>query len=194
MARTIGFDDEQALDRAVDLFWSKGYHHTSAQDLVDRLGLNRSSIYNTFGGKREFFLVALKRYRDRESAELISFLGTAPATVASIRTLLTNVQQASTANKTRMGCLMVNTAVELGASERDIQRIVQDNVHEVVAALEVFIQRGHDAGTINDKPAAHGLALVLFHTITALRVTTKVLRDPDFFDEYINAQLQLFKP
>ncbi len=194
MARTIGFDEEQVLDRTVDLFWSKGFHDTSAQDMVDHLGLNRSSIYNTFGGKRELFVKALKRYRDRESASLIAFLGTASPTVAGIEALLTNVVQASTANRTRMGCLMVNTAVEQGASERDIQRIIQDNANEVVAALEQFIGRGQQAGTLNRTLDAHGMAIVLFHAITALRVITKVMRDVDFFNQYISTQLHLFKP
>lgn len=194
MARTIAFDEEQILDRAVDLFWSKGYHDASAQDLVDRLGLNRSSIYNTFGGKHELFLRVLKRYRDRESAGLLNFIDTASPTVASIEALLNRVVQASKADMSRPGCLIVNTAVELGAKQRDVLDVLQENASDVIAALEKFIRKGQRTGSINATLTPRGLSLVLFHTITALRVTTKVMHDPAYFDGYINAQLKLFKP
>ena len=66
MARTKAFDEEKVLDKAMTLFWSKGYHDTSMQDLVEYLGLSRSSIYATFEkGKYSLFLASLKRYRDK---------------------------------------------------------------------------------------------------------------------------------
>ena len=64
MVRTKQFDKHGALDEAMQLFWERGYHATSIQDLVDRLGVNRQSLYDTFGGKDQLFLSALERYRE----------------------------------------------------------------------------------------------------------------------------------
>src|SRR5919205_4395394 len=64
MARTKQFDRHAALDQAMELFWKRGYHATSIQDLVDRLGVNRQSLYDTFGGKDQLFQAALERYRE----------------------------------------------------------------------------------------------------------------------------------
>lgn len=193
MARTIAFDEEATLDKVMDLFWSTGYADTSAQDLVDRTGLSRSSLYNSFGDKHALFLCVLQRYRVRESARLITFLETSAADVASIRTLLTSVVEASRAKPKGSGCFMVNTAVELGAKDAAVRRILHDNMDEVVAALHGFIQRGQRAGTLRTGDA-QGLALALFHTITALRVTTKAQRHPAFYTAFIDAQLHLFNP
>ena len=63
MVRTKQFDQHVALDEAMELFWERGYHATSIQDLVDRLGVNRQSLYDTFGGKDRLYLAALERYR-----------------------------------------------------------------------------------------------------------------------------------
>ena len=60
MARTKEFNEDQALDKAIEIFWHKGYNGTSAQDLVNHLGLSRSSLYDTFGDKQKLFVKSLK--------------------------------------------------------------------------------------------------------------------------------------
>src|SRR4249920_3479788 len=70
MVRNKQFDKHAALDEAMELFWEKGYHATSIQDLVDRLGVNRQSLYDTYGGKDQLFLSALERYRELQGAPL----------------------------------------------------------------------------------------------------------------------------
>ena len=69
MPRSEDFDRSQVLQNAKEVFWVKGYNGTSMQDLVDATGLNRSSIYNSFGNKMELFQQTLKQYQD-ESAQL----------------------------------------------------------------------------------------------------------------------------
>ncbi|MEO8631551.1 MAG: helix-turn-helix domain-containing protein, partial [Betaproteobacteria bacterium] len=62
MVKGKQFDKHEALDEAMHVFWEKGYHATSIQDLVDRLGVNRQSLYDTYGDKDRLFLAALTRY------------------------------------------------------------------------------------------------------------------------------------
>src|SRR3954451_354792 len=65
MARTKEFDVDLALERTMQVFWAKGFEATSAQDLVDALGINRSSLYATFGSKAELYRRALALYAER---------------------------------------------------------------------------------------------------------------------------------
>ena len=58
------FDSDKALTDAMNIFWSRGYESTSMQDLVDSMGINRGSLYATFGSKRSLFLQALRHYDD----------------------------------------------------------------------------------------------------------------------------------
>jgi TetR/AcrR family transcriptional repressor of nem operon len=65
MARNKEFEEAAVLDKAVHLFWCKGYNGTSMQEVVDCLGISRSSLYDTFGDKRQLYLAALGRYRSQ---------------------------------------------------------------------------------------------------------------------------------
>ena len=62
MARTKCFNRDEALEKAMQAFWAKGYEATSVQDLVDCMGINRGSLYDTFGDKHQLFLEALDQY------------------------------------------------------------------------------------------------------------------------------------
>ena len=70
MARTKEFDQEQALDAAMNLFWERGYEATSIQDLVEATGVQRQSLYDTFGSKHELFLQSLMRYQTLDGHQL----------------------------------------------------------------------------------------------------------------------------
>ena len=71
------FDEEQALERALELFSKQGYAATSMADLVEHTGVSKQSLYNTFGDKRSLFLAALDRYCERSDAGLAGELARA---------------------------------------------------------------------------------------------------------------------
>jgi TetR/AcrR family transcriptional repressor of nem operon len=114
MPRPKSFDVDDALDRAVDLFWVNGYAATSMEDLVNHLGINRGSLYSTFGSKQELYERALERYlssgQDR-FAEKVTDL--AIPLRESIRGLL----HSSAKRTDHRGCLLVNTTMERNATD-----------------------------------------------------------------------------
>src|SRR5271170_4896209 len=72
MARLKEFDEDKALDSAVDCFWEHGYEATSVRDLVGAMGICSASFYNAYGDKRALFAVALERYANRSMRERIA--------------------------------------------------------------------------------------------------------------------------
>lgn len=192
MARPQTFESQSVLDKAVQLFWKKGYHDASAQDMVDALGLNRSSIYNTFSDKKTLFKKALCHYRDQESAGLMAILKTNEPTMDTLRGLLHHVAFAAIEGQTCRGCFIVNSAVELGQHDTDVRQIILENIEEVVAVFENFIKMGQESGHFNTRNPARNLAIFLFHNMTALRVTTKVTEDRVFLTAHIELVLQHF--
>ena len=93
MARPKGFDPAVALDRAAAVFWENGYAATSVQDLVDRMGINRFSLYDTFGDKRALYLAALDHYQRKRGERLIRVLEETPDGLAAIRAYFDCLQQ-----------------------------------------------------------------------------------------------------
>ncbi len=114
MARPKTFDVENVLDRAIDLFWVKGYAATSMEDLVKHLGINRGSLYSTFGSKHELYELALDRYLTGGRHRFNEIITDAAIPLRdAIRALLTS----SAAKSDHRGCLLVNTTMERNATD-----------------------------------------------------------------------------
>ncbi len=192
MARPFEFDKDVVLDKAMLLFWDRGYFNTSFQDIVQHLELNRSSIYNSFIDKRTLFIESLKHYINKESRSLMKNLSKLPPEKNSIKKILEQVVSANFTNKNPKGCLVVNTAIEIANHDIEIQHIIANNAKEVIAAFTDFIKAGQKQGNLNTKIEADALAIALFHQITALRVTGKVITNKSFFSNTINTFIQLF--
>jgi len=74
IARPRKFNEDDVIDKAVKVFWAKGYEAASIQDLVDTMGIQRGSLYATFGGKQPLFLKSLKRYSVTVVSKLLEIL------------------------------------------------------------------------------------------------------------------------
>ena len=85
MARSKEFNEEEALDKAMEIFWKQGYEKTSIQDLVDQMGIHRRSLYDTFGDKHSLFVQTLERYESLIASQIRKQITEEMTTVESIR-------------------------------------------------------------------------------------------------------------
>jgi AcrR family transcriptional regulator len=104
MGRARAFDADEALDRAMTLFWTKGYDGTSVSDLTEAMGINRPSLYATYGNKQELFRKALERYGEGPSSYEREALGK-PTARAVAEGLLRGAADVQTDPDTPAGCL-----------------------------------------------------------------------------------------
>lgn len=190
-ARPRAFEEELAVDAAMRLFWRQGYHATSAADLVEATQLSRSSLYGAFKDKRGILESALQRYRQAQSAGLVELLAENGPLRPRLALILHHTVEMSAAGPCA-GCLMVNTAVEFGSTDEGIRDIVRANVTEVEQALAKAIARAKASGDFSSKKSARKLARYFFHQLTALRVTAKVIDDPEFFSDAIEVAMSAF--
>jgi TetR/AcrR family transcriptional repressor of nem operon len=120
MARPKSFDEDAILDKAVQLFWERGYEGTSLADLEAHLGLGRQSLYNSFGDKQTLFLKALERY-ERDAGTAIVRLGAPDSGWEEIRRFFHHSVDSLTAPGPRRGCMLTNAISEIGAEDADVQ-------------------------------------------------------------------------
>ncbi len=118
MGRPRSFEHDVAVDRAMDLFWRKGYRNTTPQDLVEALGIGKGSLYNAFGSKRELFTMALDRYRDQQAVLVDRALAEPGPVKERLTTALELMIDMNFADPDRRGCLAVNTAAELAGFDQ----------------------------------------------------------------------------
>jgi TetR/AcrR family transcriptional repressor of nem operon len=166
------FNEDDVVDRAVDLFWRRGYHATSVRDLGEALGLSASSLYRTFGDKHALFLRALDRYRATDSTETHDYLvrpGPAPEV---LRDALTRMVGAPGDGAFR-GCFVVNTATELGAEDPAVDERTQAAFGVTREALQELLERGRAAGELRPDLDVSAAADTLFTLVLGLRVRAR---------------------
>ncbi|MFK8102366.1 MAG: TetR/AcrR family transcriptional regulator [Saprospiraceae bacterium] len=173
MPRVKLFDQQEVLQKATDLFWKQGYHATSMQDLVTHLGINRASLYDTYGGKKSLFLQALTWYQSVNHAQTKDFLHQHQSVKTGLQKLLASALQECSLDKDRKGCFIVNTATELIPGDDDIKNIIADNNTQFEKILHDYLQTGVQSGEINAGKDLKAIASLLYTTLSGLRVVTK---------------------
>ena len=193
MARPREFEHDVVLDRAMRTFWSRGYAATSVQDLVDRMGIQRGSLYATFGDKRALFFAAMDRYDRVVTAKLLAVLNEpASGTDAIRRFFRLKVELAVEAGRPR-GCLVTNSVTELASRDRGTATRVGAVLTKIEAAFQRAVIRAQKAGEID--PARNPRALARFLTSSAqgLSVMAKTFPERALLEDIVDVILAVLK-
>jgi TetR/AcrR family transcriptional repressor of nem operon len=119
----------EAVARAVDAFWDHGYGTISVNDLANEMRIAKSSLYNTFGSKLELLQEAVAYYTDLKTAAL-QRVANGGNVLAELRMLLLDIAKRNVDGR---GCLLVNTAVELGRHDADVARVTRAGFDAIAA-------------------------------------------------------------
>lgn len=188
MARTKEFNEEQALDKAIEIFWHKGYNGTSAQDLVTHLGLSRSSLYDTFGDKQKLFAQSLKRYQQQSQYKIADLFENSENIKETLLGIFKEAVVESLEDRITKGCFMVNSSVELAMHDKEIEKIVQNNGQIMEEVFTKAVQKGQDLGQISTKLDAKTLARFIFNNYSGIRVLARTgERNKQVYDDIIKA-------
>jgi TetR/AcrR family transcriptional repressor of nem operon len=114
MARIREFCPSEALDKAMRVFWAKGYVGTSVEDLVAATGVSRYGLYGEFGDKNGLFLAALAHYQAHVVQPMLDLLGQPGAPLAALRALFGRLAEFARQPGGRLGCLVFNSVNETG--------------------------------------------------------------------------------
>ena len=159
MARPREFEIDVALDKAMDAFWSKGYEATSMADLMKAMGLNKGSIYTTFGDKRSLFIDALQRYTDSTFAHFKDIFEKAETPYAGMEAFLTDsMVEYATGGPERKGCFAVNTLVELAPHDDDVKAVLKRQTERIEKLVAEQIAKGQENGEFRNDIEAKELA------------------------------------
>jgi TetR/AcrR family transcriptional repressor of nem operon len=167
------FDVDAALTKAMQAFWARGYEATSMQDLVSCMGINRGSLYATFGDKRSLFIQALRRYDAVHRQAWVAALGETASPRQAILTAFEAVVASVLKDGARDGCLLVNTALELSPHDPEISAIVRAGLAEMEGFFRHMIENGQAAGEIPTGLDAVETARALLGLFIGLRVLSR---------------------
>ncbi|MFD2148247.1 TetR/AcrR family transcriptional regulator [Mucilaginibacter antarcticus] len=180
MARTKDFDEAEILKKAIALFWDKGYNGTSMQDLVDGLGISRSSLYDTFGDKHQLYIKALDTYQKNYGGQLCTLIRESQTAEMAIHDLLAMVVNDLLADKQQRGCFMVNAGIELANHDTEVNQLICQTQNQLEDTFLSVIERGQASGEISPNKNPLALARFLNNTVKGLQVSAKSSTDRAF--------------
>lgn len=190
MGRPREFDFDTALERAMQLFWAKGYESTSLEELCEATGLARSSLYGAFGDKHRLFVQALARYEDAGAARLDEVLARPLPIKAAIGALLAGVIDNIVAGPGRRGCLIGNSAAELARNDREVSARVRHSLERVEATFRAALARAQARGEIAADADVDALARFFTASMQGLRLVGKARPERAVLDDIARVMLR----
>ena len=166
MARPKEFDEDRALDAAVDCFWARGYEATSVRDLAESMGIGGTSLYNSYGDKRTLFERSLERYANRSMRERIARLEAGHRPKEAIAAFFAEIVDRSVKDSDRKGCLLVNSALDVAPHDAAIGKVVAGYLDEI----RTFFRRNLEAASV---AGAEEIATHLLGVLLGIRVLAR---------------------
>ena len=173
MARTREFDEQQAIDKAMRLFWRKGYGASPLPDLLREMDLSRSSFYNAFGEKRRVLAESVRRYMEGGMDGVLLPLFEAGAGRAQIEETFRRMLAHTAGDKGRYGCLVNNCMAEVAPRDTEARKLLAKARAMVEDGFARAAERGQADGTISRRETPRSIGRVLLNTFSGLNVASK---------------------
>ncbi len=171
MPKTETFIREEVLDKITGLFMRKGYSGTSMQEIVDVSGLNRSSLYNSFGDKYQLFLAALKHYKGNYEKDTVNCMKNYSPR-ESITVFFTKVAKAIQEKKENFqGCFITNSTAELANIDGGVAAFLSSNFQDMIDMFSDMLEKGIEIGEFKSDMDVRSTAMYLFSSLQGLQLT-----------------------
>lgn len=170
MGRSISFNKEHALNKAMYLFWKKGYDATSISDLIETMAISRSTLYDSFGNKEELFKLVLEHYKNygyRKRNLLFSGIDTK----ASLKSFFYEHIEECYSDDIPKSCIITNSSLLIGNIDPSIEEILLNDFNELEKVFKQVIEEGKKKGKISQEANAELVSyslLSLNHSINLM--------------------------
>lgn len=191
MPKTETFNKEEVIKMATEVFHSKSYSLTSMQDLVDATGLNRSSIYNSFGSKLDLYMLCLKDYQYTLKCNVEKVLINSNSSFDAIELIFKLNTRKSKENNT--GCLINNCTSEMANQEDIIKDFLNSNHENIVTLFKYLIKKGQQEGSINNMKPSSIYALYLVNSLQGLSVSNILMNDCNDIENIVTTTLSILR-
>jgi TetR/AcrR family transcriptional regulator, transcriptional repressor for nem operon len=172
MARPKEFERDTALDGAISIFCDHGYEGTSTDILLDKMGISRQSLYDTFGDKRNLFLEALQRYVEGSVDSQIATLNSPASPIKGVKAvLLAMASKAAIAGAP--GCMGIGATCEFGRSDVEVSALIDASGKRLLSALERRLNEASSKGEIGKDVEPRAAAQFVRATVTGMKVAAR---------------------
>ncbi len=185
MVRPREFNEDEVLNRALDVFWEKGFEAASLGDLTSAMGISKSSFYETFGSKHDLLLSAMGRYKATTLAMAIGILESDTPAREAITKVFDYVIRTIFEDGDRRGCFLGNCIVEAGDKDDAVAKEVAEGFADFTDAFAKAVKRGQVAGDISISHEPMALARFLGSNISGMRIAAKAGADRRYLEDIV---------
>lgn len=176
MARTVEFNECEIIEKAMNVFWEKGYQATSMQDLVDAMQINRSSIYNTIGDKHQLFMKCISSYFDNAMLEIKEKVAKETSAKQALINIITD--KASWIVDCEKGCLGIKTVFEIAPEDNEVRKLMSQNNEIFLQFLAEVVQKAIDDKELDGSEDAMLMAEYIMTSFTGWKQSYILDRNP----------------
>ncbi|HTJ45518.1 MAG TPA: TetR/AcrR family transcriptional regulator [Kofleriaceae bacterium] len=190
MPRPKEFSRDDVLERAMELFWRKGYEATSIGDLVEHLEIGRQSLYDTFGDKHALYVAALDRYRE-QFGEQVSGAFAADGPIKDVLRTIMRVVADKAAARPSQSCMLLGAVAERGPEDNDVKKRFCSNTSVLERALAQRLARARDRGELDSDHDDRALSRYLTNAMYGLQLLARGGADRKHVDQVIDVTLSM---
>lgn len=178
IGRPRNFDTEQALEAAVQVFWSKGYEATSLQDLIDTMKISKSSFYQTFESKHQLFQNCINNYQERFIYDITDSLKKSKTGRSFIDDTFNRLADKARPSGDRRGCLILNCTSEFAQRDPVIAKLITKSIKLMTNVFLSAVKRAQQEGDISPNKKPLPLARYLLSSMNGLITMIKAGASP----------------
>jgi TetR/AcrR family transcriptional repressor of nem operon len=188
VGRPQKFEHDVALEAAMRVFWERGYDGASVQDLLDAMGINRGSMYNSFGDKQALFVLAVEHYCTRARESVSAALKRRGSPLDNVREAVRARAASALAGPSR-GCLVTNTAVETAPHIPAVADTLTYHLSWLERTFRNALDRAVDSGELSHHTDTRALARFLVAVDEGMMVLGRAGAAPDTLDDIVEVAL-----
>ena len=177
MPRPRKFDEDRALDAAIERFWEQGYAGTTIRDLSADMGMTGASLYNAFGDKRTLFSLALRRYVAERSLSALAAIAESDNPILALDRFLKGLVREAAA--TGRGCLLMSSVAEAPSSDPSLQEEINGHLFNVERALRALLVAARRKSLVPASLDCKKQARVVLSAIISIQILARTRTDSD---------------
>jgi TetR/AcrR family transcriptional repressor of nem operon len=187
MARPKEFDREEVLQKALYTFWEKGYEATTLPNLLESMGINRSSFYNTFGDKQTLFREVISLYYQQTAIQRLTILQKAKSAKQGLRDYFNHNIDVAVAEYNPGGCLLTNTATNLKTIDEEVSQSIVQGVDRLEQGIYSLLEKGQGSGEIPGNKDIKAIARLMIATSYGLNIAARINPNRDALEDMAQA-------
>ncbi|CAH1191686.1 MULTISPECIES: TetR/AcrR family transcriptional regulator [Paenibacillus] len=189
MGRNKEFDTLEVLRKAMEVFGHYGYEGTSLPQLLKGLGIARQSLYDTYGTKRDLFILALKHYVNEKSSAAMKYLATSESAKQGIAYVFHEAAKVLKDKNRQKECFIIFSAIDQMPHDMEIRSFLLEDLNTLEEAFYAALVRGQENGEIASDRDLRALARYLNFARYSLIQLAKMTSDPKVMDDYVTVSL-----